>query len=365
MKLLRLLIPFFLIVCDGCVEPLKLEDYDSYKVQLVVDGMITDQPGPYTVSLYWSSALNTSVDRPEYVTGATITLFDDAGNQETLTETSPGKYQTLADGIRGVIGRKYHIKIFFNEKEYVSEEQEMYPAGEITDLFAEFEEDAINHDDLTQPQDAIRVYCNARGEAGYPNLFRWRWSATYEVRTYPELHVKYERDVAVPDPFPCSGFIFENNRLAQIDTCSCCNCWVNENSKTAIVSDNRFVADVSFNRELVATLPFVWQRFYLKYYFKLEQMSLSQKVYDYWRLVEQQQMSVGDIFQPNSIRIKSNVKCVTDPEENVLGIFGVSAVKEQAFTIPRSVFKKPMVADTITFPCNQVYRATNIKPIFW
>lgn len=367
MKLLHIVFLIFLIVCDGCVEPLKLEDYDSYKKQLVVDGMITDQPGPYTVSLYWSSGLNTDLDLPERVTEATITLFDDAGNQETLTETSPGKYQTKIDGIHGTIGRKYHLKILLNEKEYTSEEQEMYPAGDVTDLFAEFEEDAINRDDLTQPHDAIRVYCNARGEAGYPNLFRWRWNGTYEVETFPHLHVRYENNspVPIPDPFPCSGYIVEDGVLRSVDTCSCCHCWVEETTGTALVSDNRFSTDDTFNKQLITTLPFIPQRFYHKYHLKLEQLSLSPVVYDFWRMVAAQQNSGGDIFQPNSIRIKGNVKCITDPEESVLGVFAVSAVTVKSFFIPRSLYKKPIYPDTITFPCQQAYRATNIKPIFW
>ncbi len=367
MKLLQLLFPVLLVVMDGCVEPLKLDDYNSYRTQLVVDGMITDQPGPYTVSLYQSLPLNADIDLPSRVTGAIVTLFDDAGNQETLTEITDGKYQTSANGMHGIVGRKYHITISVNEKEYASRPQQMFPAGSITDLFAEFEENAINHDDLTKPHDAVRVYCNAKGEAGAPNLFRWRWSGTYELRTFPELHERFvgTSPDPIPDPFPCSGYIYREGALVSVDACDCCNCWANETAGTALVSKNTFAEANTFNRELIATLPFVWQRFYYKYHVKLEQLSLSPEVYDFWRLVQAQQNSGGDIFQPNSIRISGNIVCTTDPEEDVVGVFGVSAVTEQSFFIPSGIFKKLVIPDTITFPCQQAYKSTNIKPIFW
>lgn len=366
MKFIRI-IPFLLILSHACVEPLKLDDYGSYKSQLVVDGMITDQPGPYTVSLYLSSPVNTDLDLPPKVSGAIVKLYDDEGNQEQFIETSPGKYQTSASGMQGRIGKKYHLRITLDDKEYISSSQEMLPAGTITDLFGEFEENVINWNDLTKPQDVIRIYCNTSGEEGYPNLYRWRWSAIYEVRTFPELRVRFEGNSPdpVPDPFPCSGYIYDGT-LRMIDQCTCCNCWVDEFSNTALVSNNRFLESNTFNKVLLTTLPYTSARFSRKYYFKMEQLSINEDIYTFWSLVKSQQNSAGDLFQPNSIKIKGNISCVTHPEEDVLGIFSVSAVTEKSFFIPPGLTKKRLPVDTIRAPCQNVYRgSTNIRPPFW
>jgi hypothetical protein len=366
MKFIRI-IPLFFILIHACVEPLELDEYGSYKSQLVVDGAITDQPGPYTVSLYLSAPANTDLDLPSKVGGAIVTLYDDQGTHEQLEEISPGKYQTSAAGIRGTIGRKYHLTITINDKEYVSSSQEMLPAGTITDLFGEFEENVINHGDLTKPQDVIRIYFNAAGEDGYPNLFRWRWSAIYEVKTFPELRVRFEGNspFPIPDPFPCSGYVYDG-MLRMERPCTCCNCWVDEFGNNALVSNNQFLTNDTFNKVLLTTLPYTFERFSRKYYLKMEQISVNEDIYAFWKLVQSQQEGVGNIFQPNSIKIKGNISCVTDPGESVLGIFSVSAVTEKSFFIPPGLTEKRMAIDTIRAPCKEAYSgSTDIKPPFW
>jgi hypothetical protein len=365
MKFVRLIFLFFLF-SDACVEPLDLDEYPS-EPGLVVNGMITDKPGPYTVTLHVSSPANTDIDRQKVVSGASITLYDDAGNQEQLTETKPGNYQTAANGMRGVVGKSYHIRIVVDEKEYVSKETRMLPAGSITEIFGAFEKNAINHNDISLPQDALRIYVNAQGEPGYPNLFRWRWSGIYQVMTYPELNVRYDQNgVAIPDPLPCSGFIYDGGVLRSVAPCECCVCWVEEAGDRILVSNNQFVENGVFNKELMHTFPVEARRFFYKYRIVIDQLSVDEDIYNFWRLIEAQQNSGGDIFQPNTIRIKGNVTCVTHPKENVMGIFAACSITEKAFTIPRSLINVPLFPDTLIADCRQAFApSTNVRPPFW
>src|SRR5947208_3154005 len=71
---------------------------------LVVEGSVTNQVGPYTVKLsrtadYTQGGINL------LEAGATVIIADNTGQQETLTETSTGSYQTKASGLLGVAGR--------------------------------------------------------------------------------------------------------------------------------------------------------------------------------------------------------------------------------------------------------------------
>jgi hypothetical protein len=364
MRFIRFL-PVLFFLSDSCIEPLEGENYD-YEPKLVVDGLITDQPGPYSVNLYLSSATNGDLDRQSRVSDAIVTIFDDAGNSERLTETASGKYETAAKGIRGTIGRKYHVTITVDGKEYISEPQTMLPAGTITDLYGEFSEDAINKIDISLPSDIISVYLNSQGEEGLPNLYRWRWSAIYEVRTFPELRVRYTEFGPVPDPVPCSGLVSEGPGLEPTGICTCCHCWVDEFGHNALVSNNDFVSDINFNNVLLARIPVTGVRFMYRYYFKVEQMSVDENVYAFWKLIQAQQNSTADLFQPNSIRISGNIRSLSDPDEDVLGIFAVSAVVEKSFFIPRSLIKVPLAVDTITDDCRAIYvGSTNVKPPFW
>jgi hypothetical protein len=197
-------------------------------------------------------------------------------------------------------------------------------------------------------------------------MFRWRWSGIQEIETLPQLRtIPTQGGVEIPDPFPCSGFVFEDGELIQLEACTCCTCWLEEFGDEAAVSDNQFTSANTFNKELIATLPYTAIRFMKRYHLKLEQLSLSPEVYDFWRMVEKQQNGASDIFQPNSVNIKGNITCLSDPEE-VLGIFAVSAVAEKSFFIPSELTRRRIPLDTIALPCAAAFPgSTYEKPPFW
>lgn len=364
MKLLRLL-PLLLLFIDSCVEPFELKE-DQYVEALVVNGMITDKAGPYMLTLKRSSRTNADLEDAPGVGGAIITLFDNEGNSVQYDEAAPGIYFTPANSMQGVIGRSYHITIKVQGKEYASRPSKLTPAGMITDLHAQFEENVINFHDKRLPQDAIRVYFNSVGEPGSPNLYRWRWSGIYEVLTFPDLAVRNgPRGSKIPDPLPCSGLVY-NGIMTRIFPCECCNCYVPEYSQSVHVSNNDFFQSSEFNNVLLATLPYEAKRFYLKYRIKMEQLSLDEESYDYWRLAKAQQDGRTDIFQPNTIRMVGNIENIADPDERVLGIFSASAVVEETLDFTRSLNKKLLEPDSFIRDCRQVYDgSTNVKPPMW
>lgn len=367
MKNFRIIIVLLFLVSDGCVDELKVPVL--VQRNLVVDGAITDEPGPYTVKLYLSSSIEEDLDRPEYVTGASVQIKDDLGNTEQLTEASDGIYTTDANGIQGEVGRKYQVLITTTDgNQYESSLAALTSAGEIETLDFTFEENVINPDDLSEPQDAVIVWIDARGTAGNPNLFRWRWTGTYRVRTFPELHEQALPDGgSVPDPLPCSGYIVDPEfGLMQVDTCSCCDCWLNQYSTSVLLSNNDFVEDDEFNHVQVAEIPFDKRLFYEKYHIEVEQISEPEDVYQFWKLVDSQEEGAGDIFQPNIVKVTGNIRCTTNPDEEVFGIFAVSAITKKSIFIHRNDIPKRLAPiDTSYSDCRDYAGATNIKPPFW
>jgi len=87
--LLSLLALFSLQSCEQEVD-LSLEQGET---KLVIEGWVTDQPGPYEFTIrrsgaYFGSTIATMVS------GATLILSDDMGNVDTLVEGAPGHYYT-------------------------------------------------------------------------------------------------------------------------------------------------------------------------------------------------------------------------------------------------------------------------------
>jgi len=110
---LKISIPIFILFLflPSCIEPFYFNKGEAPK-SLVVDGLITNEPGPYVVYLARTSEYNSYYVNTEEVGGAIILISDDMGNSEVLTESYiPGIYKTDPDGIRGIPGRFYKIEI--------------------------------------------------------------------------------------------------------------------------------------------------------------------------------------------------------------------------------------------------------------
>ncbi len=105
------------ILSFSACEKVITVDLNSSSPKVVVEGDITNEPGPYSIKL--SNTANyyqPNVFPP--VTGATVTVSDDAGNFETLTEVIPGTYQTAH--LQGVPGRTYTMNINSNGNTYTA-----------------------------------------------------------------------------------------------------------------------------------------------------------------------------------------------------------------------------------------------------
>jgi hypothetical protein len=102
------------ILCASCTKEIEV-DLNASSRLLVIEGNVTDAPGPYTIKL--SKTVNfSSPNTYPPVSGATVTISDNTGVTELLTETSPGLYQTHS--ITGVQGNTYTLRVVAEGKQY-------------------------------------------------------------------------------------------------------------------------------------------------------------------------------------------------------------------------------------------------------
>lgn len=95
------------LVLPGCQKIINI-DLNEAASKIVIEGLITDRRGPYTVSITRSGSY---FNQPslEKVTDAIAVLNDNTNNTDTLRQTAPGIYVTR--NIRGVPGRTYTLKV--------------------------------------------------------------------------------------------------------------------------------------------------------------------------------------------------------------------------------------------------------------
>ncbi|SFB94347.1 protein of unknown function [Flexibacter flexilis DSM 6793] len=102
------------VLLASCTKEIDI-DLNSVSPQIVIEGNISDEVGPYTVKLSRTIQFGQPNVYPS-VQGATVIISDNTGIVDTLTETSAGLYQTHS--IVGVQGNTYALKVLAEGKQY-------------------------------------------------------------------------------------------------------------------------------------------------------------------------------------------------------------------------------------------------------
>jgi hypothetical protein len=369
-----LLFSFIVILLDGCIDPFYVPTLKNEMV-VVVEGMITDQPGPYFVELSYSNNINEQLSFVNKVQQASVLLLDDHGHSELLREVTPGTYQTSETGIRGIVGNEYHIVITLTDGNvYESEPEKMLPVGKIRKVYYEFDERVPVTPDSVPPQDGLNVYIDAEVLPEQEGRVRWRTTGTSEIFTLPERRIiplKYDDNNVlirwILDPPACSGYVVSPSlgKLVYVRPCECCHCWVPHYDRGPILSD-LFRPTSEIKKQLITFIPADPNLFFSKYHLKVEQLSASSKTFEFWKQLRQQAKTSSDLFQTPPPKLSGNIKSVNNGMR-ALGYFASSAMRDTSFFITRDALPSQLAAiDTVEDTClyGSRYRTTT-RPAFW
>ncbi len=111
-----LIIIFSLFLINSCEKEVDL-DLENQSGQIVIEGNVTDQAGPYKVRITRSVSFTQSNQYPA-IEDAQVFLSDNTGQSEKLLYVGNGIYQTST--FTGKSGRTYTLKIQAEGNEYIS-----------------------------------------------------------------------------------------------------------------------------------------------------------------------------------------------------------------------------------------------------
>ncbi|SOD79834.1 DUF4249 domain-containing protein [Spirosoma fluviale] len=335
----------------ACITPFQPSSV-SVEPMLIVDGQVTDQPGPYTVRLTRTSDYSIkSVNLLE--TGATVTISDNLGNQETLKEQAPGgSYQSSANGLRGVPGRRYKLTILTKAgKRYESESEVMPAVPPIKNVYAESNYTPATA--TTNQKQTWSVYIDTKDPDTLGNYYKWSWT-------------HYEMPTACRKTFVAARSYYTG--------ISCCtDCWDITRCYTCVnINSDVNINGKAISRQPIADVPFTSLS---RYYLEVEQQALSKNAYLFWKSVQQLTGNTGGLFDVAPSSVQGNIKCITTPGEPVYGYFGAAGVSVSYLYVDRTEGQGGPDLDfptNIPYPTNpscvvcenSLYR-TPIKPRFW
>ncbi|MFW5762208.1 MAG: DUF4249 domain-containing protein [Cyclobacteriaceae bacterium] len=303
---------FFLLI-TSCIEEYQLNTSENPRL-LVVNGQITDQPGPYEVELHYSGVFGQNSDFSQSINNAEVYLEDNEGNLEQMRSIGLGKYMSKADGIQGKIGNQYWLNITLPDgSSYRSLPETLLPVPEIDSLYYRIEEE-IRYDPTNRPYTSIRfpIYASVADPVGTDNFYRWDWDAIEQIFT----------NVPSPPPIITSDTI--------VTTCYLIPSL--KKSNQIIVAGDQFNNGNAFE-QLIYKLPYDRSSHFL---ITIYQYSLTEKAYDYWQLVKQESRRSGSIFDPAPANVVGNIIPENNTAQEALGYFTASAVTSKKLLVDRS-----------------------------
>src|ERR1039458_9531614 len=106
----RKVLPVFLAAAflTGCQKVVSI-DLNNANPRLVIEGIVTDQPGPYSVKLSVSGDYFAPSLYFPPVSNALIVMTDNFGQTDTLKENTSGTY--LSSTLLGVPGSTYTLYV--------------------------------------------------------------------------------------------------------------------------------------------------------------------------------------------------------------------------------------------------------------
>jgi hypothetical protein len=150
-------------------------------------------------------------------------------------------------------------------------------------------------------KEGCQIYLNAHDPTDQCKFYRWEYSETWQIE--------------IPYTVP--------NKI----------CWITSNSTDINVKSTSTLAENRVNKYPLEFVSTVTDRLNLKYSILVKQFSLNEDEFSYWEKLQKMSEQVGGLYDMIPSTVPSNIYCIDDPNEAVLGYFSVSATKSKRIFI--------------------------------
>ncbi|MBN1415852.1 MAG: DUF4249 family protein [Bacteroidales bacterium] len=397
-------IPLVLMIALGSCSEL----YDGYHPEvneeyLVVEGKITDDPGPYYVKLFkavpYSNDLEFYKYDPEPEKKAVVKLFSDKGEEITLNElrNNPGTYATEGGDIKGETGHAYWIRIETQKGDiYESVPSILMEAPDITNLSAVRAEKTYLDESLPGGSTFIirhgmELSCDVTGHSSAKyikiNTRVIQQSTFYLDSIYYNTMNAFQPDKSVfldevEDTMFCVGIRMADpvpNIVGMGNTGS-----FSVAGAVPLGFSIVYGANMNFDTTVLYGLseyhymdgePFFYDSLIVfkchldqnnRFLIDIQAYFMDDDVYEYYRNLKNQVTAQNKIFDPIPLQLTANMKCTSQPGKNVFGIFTVASEASRQFNVHyRGISIAPEVEKLNDYyPIDASY-CTGDRPPFW
>lgn len=316
-------------VC-GCTEIYNPEISSDIKA-LVVEGMITNEAGPFTIKLSEAKSFSGGLVIGSKITsGAIINIVDNENQVFKLTETKGGSYVTPVNFITKV-GNSYKLMITtVDGNKYESNMETLLPPQTYDSInVVNTKASYLNEEKQLESTDGADILID---------LFKSISSSEIvpTCRFVNKITVQYNYSEPAYD---AAGQLKQFTHMHYLG-------WrtFNLNSTENITEEKSSIVNSTGQKHFIGFMPFspfnygiLIPKTSLIYYLRVNQYTTNSDSHRFYKESNNQLSADGKIFDPITSQLHSNIKCINNPSKVILGLFEVSSVKKHAFLVKWSI----------------------------
>ena len=302
---LLLILNLILFLIPGCIIQF-FPDTEEEKTLLVVEGMITDQYQTCRIKVSYSIAIGKMLI-PKPVRGCKVSITDEEGIVYNLKEQYAGVYITDSTIFRGHANGTYKLFIRTSSNTYETDNIEMKSVPPIDSLY--YEKVFIGLNEFGYPEEGCQIYLDSYDPLKECLYYRWDYMETWEFQ--------------LPYNVP--------NRI----------CWKYRSSDKIFIRNTSVYNQARITKFPVQYISNLSDRLKVKYSILVNQYSLNAEEFIFWEKVKNVSENVGGLYDVTPMAIPSNIRCIEEPDQPVLGYFSVSSVARKRIFIKDTFLGSP------------------------
>ncbi len=299
---LRILFCFLFLSTIGCIEKYEPLPVAADNHFLVVEGFINTN-GSTTIKLSRTIRLSDTA-RPMPEGGALVTV-EGANNvffllQETTNGTYTSNQVTLPDQ------SLCRLRIVTNSgKEYITNDIQVKPVPPIDSVYWERTEEGVD------------TYVNTHDATKQTRYYLWEYQEDWEFKSNFMSNLEY-----------LNGQVVSRDPSINIY-----RCWQTNKSSRIIIATSSHLSDDVIQRLPITFIPQGSWMLGVKYSVEVIQYPLTKEGFEFWQNVKKNSEQLGTIFDPMPFQTVGNIRCVTNPDELVIGFISAGTSSTQRIYI--------------------------------
>ncbi len=332
---------FVISVCFfSCVEEYKIpkEATVSYESYLVIEGKIL--PGDESVIYLSNTVPFGQVERPEAVLNAHITIIGQNGYESESAKFDIENDRYIIPTHDLPLNTLYALKVEVDGEIYQSEFQPIQDAKELDDIY------------YKEGENGISIFVSSHGNEDDSNYYMWTYEEDWE------FHAEIDLTISTQGYWNYNKQLMPNLETGKKNPYY--YCWSHNKSGLIHIYNSEKLSQNSIKDYKLLEIPFDDIRVSFIYSILVKQMGLDETNYEYFRIQKLYSEESGGLFSPMPAEVKSNIKCISNPDKKVYGYTIASQVISKRIFIYESEFiQKDM------FSACTMYEAPTTNDMGW